>query len=398
MRKVAYILFILLSLFAFSSCDRSTKVQTVYLSPENLVLNIGESSQLEMFIQPISAVAYNVTAWTSTNTDVAVVDSKGVVTAVYAGECMIIGYASDVSDTCFVKVITPNYNFTFDRITMYDVEDDNDKRGIVLRLHDSSLSFDRNGNASGNGTFLNIHLFTPISSDSLPLGDYNVSDNEMQYTIVPGEIYEENGQSFVTGSFLGQYTDDGLGVICVNKGSVSVTFDGEYHVNCDLFGSDNEQIVVECKAIPFYFRNGNSNTVNSIFYQNYTLEDFTLQSEPYVNHKKLTLNCNGDTLAVFIARVPLSVNFLPLGEYLMNSDAGRTFTLLSAKNEFCCSLLTVDTVSKMRNAILYVTQDENENCLFEASFSTDKESFVIYPKVNVTKTRLYSLDNRFILK
>lgn len=397
MRKVACFLYFLLSLIAFSSCDKSTKVQSVYLSPDNLVLNIGETFQLEMFIQPISAVAYSATAWTSSNTDVAVVDSKGVVTAVYSGECMIIGYAADVSDTCFVKVITPSYNFAFDRITMYDVEDDDDKREIVLRLHDSSLSFDKTGNASGNGTFLSIHLFTPISSDSLPLGDYNVSDNEMQYTVAPGEINEENGQFFVTGSFLGQYTDNGLGVICVNRGSVSVSFDAVYHVDCDLSGSDNEKIEAECTAFPLYFRNGNDISARSIYYQNYKLEDFTLQSEPLVNHKKLTLDCEGDTSVVFVARVPLSVDFLPIGEYLMNSDASRTFTLLSAKNEFCCSLLTADTVCRMNNATLYVTQDENEKCLFEASFLTDKESFVIHPKVNVTKTRLYSLDNRFVM-
>ena len=74
MNKLKYILFFCVSLLVVNSCNDPSKVKSVFLSPDTMVLNVGESRQIEMFIQPISAIAYNSTAWSSTNTDVAVVD------------------------------------------------------------------------------------------------------------------------------------------------------------------------------------------------------------------------------------------------------------------------------------------------------------------------------------
>ena len=388
MNKLKYILFFCVSLLVVNSCNDPSKVKSVFLSPDTMVLNVGESRQIEMFIQPISAIAYNSTAWSSTNTDVAVVDSKGNVTAIYAGECMIIGQASNVYDTCYVRVVTPQFSLSFDKISMYDIDDSETKRYVVLRLHDSSVSFDEDGNASGNGFFINLFLYAPISKDSLPQGDYMVNDNEDEYSIAPGEIKEKDGQYYITGSYLGQYHADGLSVIRIVKGSITISFNGVYVVECMLYGVDNEEIKARCTATPVYWRGETGSDAKSLFYNNYTAQEFSLPSEPTVNHIQVTLNCDNDTSAVFIARVPLSVNYIPSGKYSISNDISRAFTLLSTENNYSCKFIAGDSISPICEATLVVSRDDEKYFLFDASFSTAEESYVITKRSNSDKMRI----------
>ena len=389
MKNYFYILFFCIALLVSHSCDDPSKVKSVFLSPENMQLSVGETRQIEMFALPLSSIAYNSAAWISSNPDVAVVDSKGNVTAVYSGECMIIGQMSNVYDTCFVKVVTPTYKIDFNKMTMYDADSEDDKKLIVLRLHDNSLSFDKEGNAIGNGLFLNLCLYIPISRDSLPLGDFVVSNSGNQYTVAPGEITQTDGRYYVTGSYLGQYTVDGLSVVRVAKGDVNIAFEGSYIVDCKLFGADNEKIDVNCIAIPNYYRGDDTHDVQSIYYTDYLAEEMTLQAEPSVNHIKLTLNCVGDTSVVFLARVPLSVNYLPSGKYVTADDIYRSFTLLSTSNTYQCTFVTGDTQSVINDATLSVTRDEDKKYLFEAHFSTiDNSSFVVSKADNIRKVKI----------
>ena len=146
---------------------------------------------------------------------------------------------------------------------------------------------------------------------------------------------------------------------------------------------------MNCIAIPNYYRGDDTYDVQSIYYTDYLAEEMTLQAEPSVNHIKLTLNCAGDTSVVFLARVPLSVNYLPLGKYVTSDDIYRSFTLLSTSNTYQCTFVTADTMSIISDATLSVTRDEDKKYLFEAHFSTvDNSSFVVSKADNIRKVKI----------
>ena len=105
MKNTTYIL--LLCLLAFFACTNETKVESITLNPTEITLNVGETSQIEMIISPISASIYNPTSWKSSNPNVAQVDNKGNVTAIYAGECIITGKTKYHEAYCKVTVVAP---------------------------------------------------------------------------------------------------------------------------------------------------------------------------------------------------------------------------------------------------------------------------------------------------
>ena len=82
-------------------------VSGITLTPTTLNMSPGETSQLTATITPSDAINTNVT-WTSSDEDVATVDTNGLVTAVGGGTCTITCTAADgsgVTATCEVTVI-----------------------------------------------------------------------------------------------------------------------------------------------------------------------------------------------------------------------------------------------------------------------------------------------------
>ena len=155
-----------------------------------------------------------------------------------------------------------------------------------------------------------------------------------------------------------------------------------------LYGVDNEEIKARCTATPVYWRGETGSDAKSLFYNNYTAQEFSLPSEPTVNHIQVTLNCDNDTSAVFIARVPLSVNYIPSGKYSISNDISRAFTLLSTENNYSCKFIAGDSISPICEATLVVSRDDEKYFLFDASFSTAEESYVITKRSNIDKMRI----------
>ncbi len=73
------------------------------VTPNELTFADGDAAQrLAVTFTPSGASA--TVTWTSTDTTVATVNDKGVVTPVYSGETKIVATAGNYSDTCYVKV------------------------------------------------------------------------------------------------------------------------------------------------------------------------------------------------------------------------------------------------------------------------------------------------------
>ena len=104
---------------------RKQLVTSITLSETNVVMNIGETSQLSAEIAPENASNKTVT-WRSGNTSVATVNNDGLVTAVGAGTTYVSASTTDGSHltaTCTIEVL-PDYTLSLDTISYVRGSDD----------------------------------------------------------------------------------------------------------------------------------------------------------------------------------------------------------------------------------------------------------------------------------
>lgn len=346
------LLYIAILGLCFVGCSDETKVQSVRLEPTELTLNIGETRQIEMLIEPISAIIYNPVAWKTSNPNVAQVDNKGNITAVYAGECLINCKTKHHEAYCQVTVVAPKYNITFTNGIVFDegIKPDIVQRNLILRLYDDNLTIDSTGAMSGNGLFLNINLYVPSNSEQLPIGDYHTSDTINDYTIMPGALRQEGNAYYATGSYLGQYTDNGLSALFLTEGEITIENNGNYSISCSFTGTQTEKVDATFDGSIDIYDTSQENQVTTIEYVDVITEPIELTEEPTLNHIKISLIGN-DTIVTFIARTPKSISSLPIGNYYINDDI-IAYTLVAGQ----CKISTKENSTEIVSATLQVSE------------------------------------------
>ncbi len=88
---------------------RENKATSILVTPDTVMLDIGGNIRLQTTITP-EEMANQLLQWQSSNDDVAIVSSKGLVYGVGAGQALIIATTTDgseLSDTCHVIVRVP---------------------------------------------------------------------------------------------------------------------------------------------------------------------------------------------------------------------------------------------------------------------------------------------------
>jgi hypothetical protein len=376
------LLYILACCLCFIGCSDETKVQSVRLEPTELTLNIGETRQIEMLIEPISAIIYNPVAWKTSNPNVAQVDNKGNITAVYAGECLITCKTKHHEAYCQVTVVAPKYNFAFTNGIVFDegIKPDIDQRNLILRLYDDNLTIDSTGAMSGNGLFLNINLYAPSNSEQLPIGEYHTSDTINDYTIMPGTLRQEGNAYYATGSYLGQYTDNGLSAIFLTEGNVIVENNGNYTITCSFTGSQTEIIDATFNGTINTYDTSEENQVTTIEYSDFAHEAIEIEEEPTLNHIKIALSHN-DTIITFVARTPKSITSLPFGNYYL-SDNVIAYTLVPNR----CQMLIADKVTTIITASLQIKENE----CYGSFTDSEGNKYLVKKQDNIRKQQIKS--------
>ena len=106
MKKLLIAFAVIAALVGCNKSDDAPVVYNVALSPKSAKIFVGDTQQLEASITPEKAVEW---IWQSDNTDVAVVSSEGVVSAVAAGKAQITASAlvngALLKDSCDVEVV-----------------------------------------------------------------------------------------------------------------------------------------------------------------------------------------------------------------------------------------------------------------------------------------------------
>jgi hypothetical protein len=246
---------------------------------------------------------------------------------------------------------------------MFDdgIKPETNQRNLILRLYDDNLTIDSTGAMSGNGTFLNINLYAPANSEQLPIGEYHISDTINDFTITPGSLRQEGNAYYATGSYLGQYTDNGLSVLFLTEGNIAVENNSNYSITCSFIGSKTEIVDATFNGSIDIYDTSYENKTTTIEYTNATTESVEIVEEPTLNHIKIALT-NNDTTVTFIARTPKSITTLPLGNYYL-SDNAIAYTLVNGK----CTISTTESTSNIVKATLQVKETTHQ-----ATFTDDK--------------------------
>ena len=346
------LLYTLICCFCLIGCSDETKVQSVRLNPTELTLGIGDTYQIEMLINPISAVIYNPVSWRSSDPNVAQIDANGNVTAVYAGECIITGKTKHHEDYCHITVVAPEYDLKFTNGIMFDegIKLETNQRNLILRLYDDNITIDSTGSMSGNGLFLNINLYAPAESEKLPIGTYETSDTINDFTILPGALRQEGNSYYATGSYLGQYTDNGLSALFITKGEITIENNSNYSIICSFTGAQAEKVDAIFNGTIDIYDTSHENQTTIIEYTDALIEPIELAEEPELNHIKIVLSGN-DTTVTFVARTPKSINTLPTGNYYLNENK-MAYTLVAGQ----CLISTKENTSEIVVATLQVSE------------------------------------------
>lgn len=332
MRKIISIIVVLM-VAGLWSCKDETKVRGVSLDQEEIVIAIGETRQLELMIEPVSAYIYHPKNWKSSNENVATVDQKGNVTGVYGGECIVTVYVEDKKASCKVRVETAAYDLRMDGAVVYNSGVDSETGSYVkiLRLFEEGLEFDSVGNASGNGLMLNLYILSPSTQEPLAEGVYDFAESKAEFTVLPGELLETEEGSYATGSFLGEYSDYGFGVLFVREGRVTVSRDGEsYNVECVMEGAQNEHVEVRWTGEPTVYRADTTYEPKALEYSALDVRPIEIEGESSVGHVELVMDCGEESLRL-VMRVPLTAGEeLMDGAYAMSSSE-KSFTAMAGE-------------------------------------------------------------------
>lgn len=350
-----------------TSCKDETKVTGVTLNPSDMKLAIGETKQIELLIEPLSSQIYNQKFWSSSDENVAVVDERGNVTGIYAGTCVITATVGDIKAFCQVTVETPTYNLKFSKSIVFDngIDKESGSSIKILRLYDNGMEIDSIGNVSGNGLMLNLYICSNATTEALVEGVYQMNDSKLPFTVLPGELKEQDGSTYATGSFLGQYSDQGLGVLFAKTGIVKIRKENdEYTVECTLEGSLNEHIEAAFAGKIPAFRGDTTYEMKELKYADVEAKDTIIENETSLRHTTLAFSC-GTEKVTMILRLPKSSHEQVMEGRYTYSNAAKSYTIMEGAKI---------GESVIIGGTLDITRDSEETLVYNGSFITKEGS------------------------
>ncbi len=353
-----------------NSCNDVTDVDALKLGANSLVMQVGEQVQLEVIITPLSSTVYNSPRWKSTDENVVRVDSKGVITAVYAGECVVSVSCGEVEDRCVIKVLTPEFDIDYSKAYVRPVTEpvNVNANTYTLRLLVDELSFDTMTNqVEGNGMMFCVELHSSLHTNCIDTGVYSMAYSNMPTTFTPGELIDIEDKYYATGTFMGQYTDNGFAAIFVKQGSVRIGKEGEnYTVKANVIGADGETITANyCGSLIAYGANAAEVEELTLRATNHTVQAHGTTPDGTKGIVKLGIECVDGVQITQYLIVPLSASgTIPCGNY-KTADTFQNFTIINNNAD--------DTLNPS-----ITEQGERTAILFGAISVAEKDGEVVY--------------------
>ena len=180
----------LFSNYAFYNPQVISEVESIMLSPEEVIIGVGRSINIEKSIEPINA-KYDYISWSSSNMDIVTIDEEGQITGVSPGKATITAKINDVVATCDVYVYEIKSNIKgrmlFDEANgvLEAIVANKDLSNTDLTSDTRELALNEIKNGAKNGDTFNVYInYRGVSQDEkselekeikLKYNDYNIA-------------------------------------------------------------------------------------------------------------------------------------------------------------------------------------------------------------------------------
>lgn len=363
-KTAKYILLCLLLsyIIGFGSCENN-KIKSMYFGTTDMEMSVGATDTIELFIDPISVEGYNSVTWTSSDNSVAQVDQRGVVRAVYTGNCMITAYYRGIKATANIRVKPISIESYFSKAVAYFYGNyyNNDLNILILRLLSDGYNVEPNGNIVGTGHYLNMELRLPLGETSLKTSNFTANTTAQAYTYLPGYTSEQDGKIYVSGTFMGFTSMGSSSAALVKEGLFAVTEQSsDKYILRGIFKGNKEE------SINIYY------TGNILLFDKTQPPQDTLFFDRQISKVENIgdiYNCNQNIFRVRFADkqgyvlhlefvAPISAEALPLGTYKLDNSYGAFSLVPSLAEDSKGTIIIKNGISK---TILYGNVSVLEN-------------------------------------
>ena len=305
------------------SCEQN-KIKNIYFKKDKVQLSVDEQYTAELFMEPFSETDYDRVTWKSSDNSVAVVDKMGHITAVYTGVCTVTARCGKLLASIEVSVNPINISFTSSNALAYFYGGlyDNSLNTTTVRFLSDGYKIEPNGDITGAGAYIDMQLFAPKSTDSIPLGTFRQSKSPKSYTYLSGYIHEHNDRRYVLGSYFGNLSVSGNSVVLIKEGVFNISKSmSQYVVEGVLRGDKDETISLSYSGdIPLFDRS--NTTTDTVVFDRRTSGIDDLGDLYNVGCRIFRVrysNNIGDLLQIEMA-TPLIAKSIVAGEYSVGSS------------------------------------------------------------------------------
>ena len=312
------------------SCEQN-KIKNIYFKKDKVQLSVDEQYTAELFMEPFSETDYDRVTWKSSDNSVAVVDKMGHITAVYTGACTVTARCGKLRASIEVSVNPINISFAASNALAYFYGSLYDKNlnTTTVRFLSDGYKIEPNGDITGAGAYIDMQLFAPKSTDSIPLGTFRQSNTPMQYAFLSGYLREHNDRRYAMGSYFGNLSVGGNSVVLIKEGVFNISKRMSQYVVEGVFRGDKDEVIElsYSSKIPLFDR---SNTAaDTVVFDRRTSGINDLGDLYNVGCRIFRVkygNNVGDLLQIEMA-TPLIAKSIVAGEYSVGSSV-REFSLV----------------------------------------------------------------------
>ena len=324
---VIYVVGIVVGLY---SCEQN-KIKNIYFKKDKVQLSVHEQYTAELFMEPFSETDYDKVTWKSSDNSVAVVDKMGHITAVYTGSCIVTARCGKLRASIEIAVLPINIAFDSSKALAYFYGDsyDNSYNTVVVRFLSDGCRIEPNGDITGAGTYINMQLFAPKSTDSIALGTFRQSNTPMQYAFLSGYLREHNDRRYVLGSYFGNLSVGGNSVVLIKEGVFNISKSMSQYVVEGVFRGDKDEVIELSYSgkIPLYDRSNTATDTVVFDRRTSAIDDMgDLYNVGCRIFRVRYSNNVGDLLQIEMA-TPLIARSIVAGEYSVGSSV-REFSLV----------------------------------------------------------------------
>ena len=312
------------------SCEQN-KIKNIYFKKDKVQLSVDEQYTAELFMEPFSETDYDKVTWKSSDNSVAVVDKMGHITAVYTGSCIVTARCGKLRASIEVAVLPINIAFDSSKVLAYFYGDsyDNSYNTVVVRFLSDRCRIEPNGDITGAGTYINMQLFAPKSTDSIALGTFRQSNTPMQYAFLSGYLREHNDRRYVLGSYFSNLSGGGNSIVLIKEGVFNISKRMSQYVVEGVFRGDKDEVIELSYSgkIPLYDRS--NTTADTVVFDRRTsaIDDLGDLYNVGCHIFRVKYGNNvGDLLQIEMA-TPLIAKSIVAGEYSVGSSI-REFSLV----------------------------------------------------------------------